>query len=403
MADPTPYIDYSQGPYADQGVQQFLQTMLPKWNQQWEDPTMQGGYVDPSGGAVTLGGVKGLTDKALQDFTQQVQAVTGQAPTADQINQFFTSQMTPAASQAQPGGYNPINPQDITSMIQQYVPTAFAPQIQQYQQGQQTQALNQNMNTGENMINQAMSGFANNLTNPNNPMYQNFSGNMNNMGITPQSGAFQAGLGGTIANQENQMQQALMSTLGAPTLAGIQGLSGQANANLQGAAPTAQANLTGQQNQLSDFGREQAIAQYLQNQMQPSALQKDIGMAAGAGQAVGGLGQGLAGAHQLTWICTAMRKHGVITQSEIAQLHKHLFMARWKMPLKFLGYLLFGKLLVWRAESKGVDWRIWKPLFYDEPMRESDPIEAVKLYESAFWNLYQVVCQREEQWHSIIR
>lgn len=400
---PTPYIDYSQGPYSNQGVQQFLQTMLPRWNTQWEDPNMQGGYQNTSGGAVTLGGAKGLTDKALQDFTQQVQAVTGQAPTADQINQFFTSQLIPMASQNQPGGYDPIHPQDITSAIQQYVPTAFSNQIQGYQQQQQGDALKKNIGTGEDLISQAMGTFSKNLTDPSNPMYQQFSGNMNNMGISPSSGAFQAGLGGTIANQGANLQQQLMSSLGFPALQGIQGLSGQANQNLQGAAPTAQANLTSQQNQLGDFGRMQAIAKMLQQQMEPSTFQKDIGMAAGAGQAAGGLGQAMGGASQITWICTAMVHAGVMTRLEVKALHEHLYKAKWKRPFKFLGYILFGKLLVLLANKVGTHWGTWKPMFYDEVMNESNPVKAVDLYEEAFWDLFRVVRARKRNLCSAIQ
>lgn len=393
---PSPYIDYSQGNYSNQGVQDFLKTMLPKWGTDWEDPNLQGGLVNPAGSAVTLGSAKTLTDKALQDFTQQVQAVTGQAPTSDQINQFFTSQMNPMASQAQPGGYNPINPQDITSAIQQYVPTAFADQIQQHQQQAQGDALTKNLNTGQGLINQAMTGFTKNITDPNSQMYQSFAGNMNNSGITPSSGAFQAGLGGAIGDEQNKLQQQLMSSVGFPSLGGIQGLSGQANQNLQGAAPTAQANLTSSQNNMNDFGRQSAIAQYLQQQMQPSALQKDIGMAAGVGQAIGGASQAAGPLSKATWICTAMVNHGVMTRQEVEALHDHLYQAKWKKPLKFLGYIVFGRFLVGLSESVGTDWKCWKSSFYEDVMAESDPVKAVGIYEQAFWDLFRIVRARKK-------
>jgi len=391
---PDPYIDYSQGPYSTAGVQQLLQTMLPRWNTQWEDPNMQGGYVDPSGGSWTLGRANTLITKGINDFTQQVQAVTGRPPTPEQISSFFQNQLVPMASQAQPTGYNPILPQDITSSIQQYVPTAFAGDIQGYQQQQQTDALNKNISTGEGLIDRVMGNYAKNLTDKNNPMYQAFAGNMNNLGITPDSGAFQAGLGGNLANQANNLQSQLMGTLGFPALGGIQNLSGQANYNLQNSAPGAQANLTGQQQNLSDFGRMQAMAQYLQRQMEPSGFEKNLGYAGGAAQAAQGLGTGLAAAHQLTWICTAMVNHGVMTRSEVDALHKHLYKAFWKRPLKFVGYILFGRLLVALAEFVRTDWRVWKPNFCEDVMAEKDPAKAVDLYAESFWNLYRVVRDR---------
>lgn len=393
---PAPYIDYSEGPYSNSAVQQFLSQMTGgRWNTQWEDPNMTSAYTRPGGGSITLGSIKGLSDKAIQDFTTQVQAVAGRPPTADEINQFFSSQLNPMTQQSQPGGYDPIHPQDITSAIQQYVPTAFSQPIQDYQQTQQTNALNKNIASGEDLISKAMGQFSGNLTDPNNPMYQQFSGNMNNLGITPSSGAFAAGLGGTIANQGNQLQQQLMSSLGFPALKGIQGISDQANQNLQGAAPLAQANLTKQQTDLGDFGRMQAIAQMLQQQMEPSTAQKDIGMASGAANAFGNLTKGGATMAGMTWICTAMVNHGVMTKAEVKTLHDHLFKAFWKKPFKFVGYFVFGKLLVLLAESVRTDWRVWKPSFYQDVMAEADPVKALALYEEAFWHLYSVARYRK--------
>lgn len=382
MADP--YIDYSQGPYSNQGVQQFLQTMLPRWNTQWQDPNMQGGYVNPAGSAVTLGGAKGLTDKALQDFTQQVQAVTGQAPTPEQINQFFTSQLTPMASQGQPGGYDPIHPQDITSAIQQYVPTAFADQIGQHQQQSQSSALQKNIDTGQGLIDQAMGTFSKNLIDPNNPLYQQFSGQMNNMGITPSSGAFQAGLGGTLANRAADLQGTMMSTLGFPSLAGIQGLSGQANQNLQGAAPVAQQNLTTQQNSLGDFGRMQAIAQMLQNQMEPSGFDKNLGRAASAGQAAQGVGTGMAGVSQVTsYVCKELIKRDLICEQDMDDFHAHIMPAMFKKGRAFWKYAVDGWRLVNAVNIRGLDWSVFKPLLFDRVMDEKDPCKAVDLYADA--------------------
>jgi hypothetical protein len=99
-----------------------------------------------------------------------------------------------------------------------------------------------------------------------------------------------------------------------------------------------------------------------------------------------------------TWICTAMRRHGVMTQEEIDQLHDHLYLALPYKPWSFLKYLILGKPLVMLANMVDTEWGDWKPLFFDIPMAEKNPVEAVKLYEMAFWNLFRVVkwalCQK---------
>jgi hypothetical protein len=381
MADP---IDYSQGTYSDAGVQQLLQTLLPNWNTQWQDPNMAGGYVMPGGSNYTLGTAEGNVNDAMQAFTQQVQAVTGQPPTADQINQFFSNVLVPMASQAQPGGYNPLNPSNIQQAIQNYVPTAFAPQIQQFGQTNQTNALNQNVQTGEGLINNAMTGFIGNLTNPSNSMYQAFSGGMNNMGITPQSGAFQSGLGSTIGNEQNQLQQQLMSSLGFPALSGIQGLSGQPNAALNSAQPTAQAGLSNQTNSLNNFQLQADLAQQLQQMGQPSGLQQDFGMAGSAGQAIGGLGQGMGAASTMTsYVCMELIKRGLLCEMDMDDFHVHIMPAIFKKGRAFWKYAMDGFRLVEAVNKKGLDWKAFKPLLFDRVMEEPDPCKAVDLYADA--------------------
>ena len=126
------------------------------------------------------------------------------------------------------------------------------------------------------------------------------------------------------------------------------------------------------------------LAQQLGQMAQPSGAQKDLAMAASASQAAG----------NLTWICTAMKKSGILTQNQVNVLHNHLYKAFWKRPFKFIGYFLFGRLLVHLAESVGTSWRAWKPEFYDYVISEPDPAKAVDRYEESFWNLFRVVKMR---------
>lgn len=91
-----------------------------------------------------------------------------------------------------------------------------------------------------------------------------------------------------------------------------------------------------------------------------------------------------------TWICTAMRKAGVMTQEEISALHRHLYIALPDKPWSFFEYLVLGRSLVMLANMAGVDWKAWKPLFYEAVMKRKDPLEAVELYERTFWALARV-------------
>jgi trimeric autotransporter adhesin len=92
-----------------------------------------------------------------------------------------------------------------------------------------------------------------------------------------------------------------------------------------------------------------------------------------------------------TWICTEMKRSGVMTQREIITLRKHLYKAFYKTPLPFLKYLILGKPLVILANFVGIDWHLWKFAFYTSPMSIEDPIKAVEAYERAFWILAHTV------------
>ncbi len=364
---------------------------------------LEGGYNTPGGGAYTVGRGMDVINNLISQFQNQYKSVAGSDPNQTQLDKFISEQVTPMARESGPGGFDPLNTTNIQKAIQNYIPTAFAPEIQSYQQQQQSDALGKNISSGEDLISKAMGKFSANLTDPNNPMYQQFSGQMNNMGISPSSGAFQAGLGGTIANQGQQLQQQLMSSLGFPALQGIQGLSSQANNAMNQAQPGAQNDLYGRANQNADFTVQQQMAKALMEQMQPSGFQTAMGEAGAGAQAFGNVMGGVKSAKS-TWICTAMVEHGVMTKDEVQKLHDHLFKAFWKKPFKFLGYFMFGKLLVWLSESVNTHWSIWKPEFYQNVMAESDPVKAVDLYEQAFWNLYNIVRERKAlQWHSTIQ
>lgn len=98
-----------------------------------------------------------------------------------------------------------------------------------------------------------------------------------------------------------------------------------------------------------------------------------------------------------TWICTAMRKAGVMTQEEIDLLHDHLYRAAIFKPWTFIKYFVLGKPLVFLCGIVSIEWRPWKLLFYDMVMAERNPIKAVEMYERYFWEL------AETAWHRFRR
>jgi hypothetical protein len=86
-----------------------------------------------------------------------------------------------------------------------------------------------------------------------------------------------------------------------------------------------------------------------------------------------------------------MWEAGILSYGEVRALHNHLYKAWWKRPLKFLSYLIFGKLLVNLANKANTNWSLWREAFYDDVIAEPDSAKAVDLYESAFWKHHAIV------------
>jgi hypothetical protein len=100
-----------------------------------------------------------------------------------------------------------------------------------------------------------------------------------------------------------------------------------------------------------------------------------------------GIPQAISAATNATWVCTAMRQAGVLTQEQVNMLHAHLYQAFPNKPWSFIKYILLGRLAVLLANHAGVTWSRWRILFYDMPMMEPNPIIAVEMYETAFRGL----------------
>ena len=361
MADDTSSSSWSLDP-----------ALLQQWNA--TDPS-----VGPHGEGMT--NVQQLNEFA-NTFAQLYQNMTGQPPSQQVMDQYLQNAGYQQFMQPGLASYG-----DISQQAQAYIQNQFPQQVQagstanqQNQLGTTEQGLNQ-------LVNSTMGNVASNLANPSGSTYQAFSGNMNNLGISPSSGAFQAGAGSTVANAGTNALNAGLSAVGLPALSNIQGLSSQPAQNTLNNLYPSLNNLQ----QETEFNQQMQMAQNLASQGQPSSFQKTFGDVTSGLNAAGNAAKGGASLAGLTWVCTAMWRHHVLAASEVDRLHKHLFRALFKRFWKFAGYFLFGKLVVWGAEWVKIDWEKWRPDFYDNVIAEPDPVKAVDLYESAFFELVETV------------
>lgn len=306
------------------------------------------------------------------DFSQQFQNATGRPPTADEINQFYSQAVAPVIGTS--AGFSGTDP---NAIAQQYIPQAFQQQIQQNQAAQLPKL--------ETQISDLASGIgaktAAQFSDPNNPIYQAFSGGANNLGISPSSGAFQAGIGSTIGNAENSTIQSLLSSLGGASIGGNQPQTLQ---GLQGQGQTAADSMMTRNNNLSDFNLQADLAKQLSDMGQPSGVQNALGMASSSAQGVGGLLQGGAAAKNATsYVCKELIKRGLLCESDMDDFHIHIMPAMFKKGRAFWKYAMDAWKLVDAANKVGIDWSIYKPLLFDRVMDEPNACNAVDLYADA--------------------
>lgn len=319
------------------------------------------------------------TNNLQVDVFSEFNKLFGRNPTQSELDQFTNYYQGSDPNIANSAGGN----QAISSYFNQQQQAAQAPQ-------QEADALQKQIPILNNLIQSQTQAASKDLLDPSSPTYQQFSGLMNNMGITPSSGAFQSGLGGQIGQNANQAINAALGSVGLPI----------ASTYAQGATQPFQnamsqpGQLFGNNLEMQNMIQQMMAASGLAQQSKPSALQTDIGMASGAAQGAGNLAKGSAALAQVTWVCTQLHEEGLLTGEEVNKLHDHLFRAFWKRPFKFIGYFIFGKILVGLANSVRTHWGTWKPEFYDKVIREDDPAKAVDLYEESFWELFRIVRSR---------
>ena len=212
----------------------------------------------------------------INTFAQQFQNLTGKAPTASDISGFLGTvgnQLTPKTSYA-----------DVNSMINQYISNADQPQITQYQQGQQQNALNTAQQQAQNLVQQQNQAAVNQLTSP--QTMQQIEQGYNQQGLL-NSGAFSQGLGNTLANAAASNES---NALAGVTIPGINAMQGTSNAPYNSYLSNLNSNLQtsgNQQNALSNFDMQSQLAQLIANMSKPTGLQQWAPIISGGLQGLG--------------------------------------------------------------------------------------------------------------------
>lgn len=318
-------------------------------------------------GAGQFGQLSNLGGQDLSTFANQFKNLTGQNAGGQDFTNYFSNV-------GQILGSGPQTYADTNTAINQYLQNTYQPQIQKYQQQQQTSALDTAQKQAQDLIGQQNQQTINQLTSP--QVQEQFKNAYNRNGMLD-SGAFSQGLGDTLANAASGN---ISSALGNITLPGITGIENTYNAPYQ--------NFLGNQNQnLQNYGQEQN--QYNQFNLQKQ-LAEELG---GGGQSdlqqwmplLQGLVQGGAqgGASATSYICLELIKRGFATQYDLDMLHYEGMPAVFKKARAFYFYAQHGKELVDAANRKGIDWKPWAKRFLGDVIGVGDPVKAVNLYAKA--------------------
>lgn len=317
--------------------------------------------------------VKAQMDAFGTDFSQQFQNAVGRPPTADEINQFYQQSVNP-----QVGTSLGLGGTDPNALASAYIPQAFQSQIQQHQQDQipklQTQI--------QDVVGGVTKNTAQDLANPNSPTYQALSGVMNNAGISPSSGAFQAGAGGVIGQAASQAENQALTGLGFPAIAGMQSPSFQslAGQGQQAGASTFGNNLNWNQ-QLQNFNMQADLAKQMQKDAAPGWAEKyAVPLGSAALQGGGAAASGAA----TSYICLELIRQGLASEHDLFKLHEKVLPAVWTRARAFWLYAKNGRELVHETHHQEVNWKKYRKLFLDDVFAKPDADSAVNAYADAF-------------------
>jgi hypothetical protein len=257
-------------------------------------------------------------------FMSQFQNLTGQAPTAQAINDYFTN-IAPTLTQT-PGMAG--NTADVSNLINTNLSQQFQPQIQA--QGQNTQANNMQsiMNSilgtgsapttgqaapgtlsvqgtsgatngtatmpgGNGLLGQMLQSQLSQLTNP--QSMQQIEGSLNNSGML-NSGAFSSTLANDLAGAGQSDIQSLLSGIIQPGLSTQLNTANDPYTSYLSGLPGGTTAIGGTQQNQTNFNEQSQLAQMLAGIQQPSTLQQLApilqGLMQGGGTALSGYFQG---------------------------------------------------------------------------------------------------------------
>lgn len=323
------------------------------------------------GGASASGGVG---DQYITNFKNAYKQMTGQEAGLPEIQSFIQNAGVSSANLPGDLSYG-----DLTNLAQSYTQNTYGPQIQKYQQQQQSDSLAGVQKQVGDLVNQQTENFTKQFSDPNSNVFKSFAGNMNNLGITPSSGAFQSGMGSTIASAGSDFINQMLGGVTQPALNSIQGAS---SAPYQQTMQNRYSGL-GHLNELGDFGLQAELAKYLSENMQPNGFEKGLGYANTASSILGNVMSAGADAKSTSYVCKELIKRGLICEQDMDDFHVHIMPAMFKKGRAFWKYAKDGYAMVKAANEVGIDWKKVKPLLFDFVMAEKDPAKAVDLYAKA--------------------
>lgn len=307
---------------------------------------------------------------ATQMFRQMFQNATGRAPTAEELGAFQQQSLTGAINAPGDLGYS-----DSSSLANNFIQNQYSPLIAQHGQDVAAGQLDKSQQMIQDLVKKQTAATTADLTNQSGDTYRQFSGLMNNMGITPSSGAFQSGLGNVIGQSASNALNSALGGVSLPAISQIQGLSG-----LPQQTATGNMNLS-HLNSLQDFGLQESLAKMFSGGA--SGAQNMLGMASSSAQGAGGLAQGygaLGHPGTSSYVCREMQKRGLLSATDLEDFYLHMFNAVWFKARAFWHYKVNGQKLVDAVNAAGLDWATIKPILFDRPMAESDPCKANDLF-----------------------
>lgn len=332
-------------------------------------------------GAPEFAQLSNLGGSDLSTFESQFKNLTGAAPGAADLSGYFNNVGSILGS-------GPQTYADTNTAINQYIQNTDQPQIQQYQQQQQTNALNTAQQQAQQLIQQQNQQTTNQLTSP--AEMQQIEAAYNQNGLL-NSGAFSQGLGDTLANAASGN---ISSALGSITLPGISNIEGTQNAPYQNLLNNSNQNLQNygqEQNQYNQFQLQSQLAQQLAQLGQPSELQKLAPLIQGAEQGAAQAGGAYAAKSA---ICQELVRRGIASQSEVDELHWKVLGSMFTRCRALLFYSRTGDKLVRAANALGFDWTAVKSWFIDEPLSRDSSIDAIEAYAWACKRLAALVAPR---------